>query len=169
MIHLYTGDGKGKTTAAMGLALRMLGHDKRVVCAQFLKGKKSGEIQALERFERFQYVPHPTEVKFVFQMTDAEKADCAKDCARMLRDAAVLSSGADMLILDEVCAALTLGMLKESDVLQLIAEREKDTEIVLTGRDAPQALMERADYISELRAIRHPYDKGASAREGVEF
>lgn len=169
MVHLYTGDGKGKTTAAMGLALRALGRGKRVVCAQFLKGGKSGEILALERFEGFLRIQNPDQVKFVFQMTPGERADCAGDCARILCEAAERAKGADMLILDEICAAVNLGMLKESDVTAAISALPSRVEIVMTGRDAPEALAARADYLSEIRAVRHPYDQGTPAREGVEY
>ena len=169
MIHLYTGDGKGKTTAAMGLALRALGRGKRVVCAQFLKGGKSGEILALEKLEGFTRVPTPAQVKFVFQMTKEEKADCAKDCARMLFEAVKDAGDADVLVLDEICAALTLGMLAQREVLEALDALSARAEIVLTGRDAPAWLSARADYISEIRAVRHPYAQGVPAREGIEF
>ena len=167
-VHLYFGDGKGKTTAAMGLALRALGRGKKVCCAQFLKGGESGEIAALRAFPGFERIPPPPSLKFVFQMTPEEKDDCRARCGEMLAEAGKKAAGRDVLILDEVCAALRCGMLKESDVLALI-DAAPCRDIVLTGRDPLESLLERADYASEVRCVRHPYDSGVPAREGIEF
>lgn len=167
-VHLYFGDGKGKTTAAMGLALRALGRGKKVCCAQFLKGGESGEITALKTFPGFELIPPPKTLKFVFQMTPEEKAICRGQCGQMLALAARRAKNCDVLILDELCAALRCDMVSEADALALI-DAAPCGDIVITGRDPLDSLLQRADYASELRCVRHPYDKGVAAREGIEF
>ena len=138
LLHLYYGDGKGKTTAAMGLALRALGSGKKVVIVQFLKGGKSGEIPLLEQLGATVYRGKAGQ-KFVFQMNDAEKA-----ATRALQD-----------------RNLTVAMAQEADLLVL--------ECVPTAQAAPQWMLDAADYVTEMKCIRHPYQKGIAARKGVEY
>jgi len=170
VIHLYCGDGKGKTTAAMGLALRALGRGKKVVVCQFLKDGDSGERLALERFEQAVLLPVPQQMKFVFQMTEEEKAQTRREmCALFDRAAELVRRGeCDLLVLDEVCAALSTGMLCEEQVAVFLDE-EHETEVVLTGRDPAPVLRERADYITEMAACRHPFEQGKPARMGIEW
>ena len=170
MIHLYCGDGKGKTTAAMGLALRALGRDRRVVICQFLKSGDSGERLALERFERAVILPVPEQLKFVFQMDEEEKAQTRQEMTDLFDRAAQLvrDGRCDLLVLDEVCAALTTGMLDLDRVTALLDEAG-ETEIVLTGRDPAEGLRKRADYITEMAACRHPFAQGKPARLGIEW
>ena len=170
MIHLYCGDGKGKTTAAMGLALRALGRDRRVVICQFLKNGDSGERLALERFERAVLLPVPDTMKFIFQMTDGEKEQVRRETTDLFDRAAgmVRRKECDLLVLDEVCAAITTGMLDAKRVEALLDETG-DVEIVLTGRDPAECLRVRADYITEMAACRHPFEQGKPARMGIEW
>ena len=157
LIHLYTGDGKGKTTAAMGLALRALGSGLRVTVVQFLKDGRSGELEPLRRLGATVYTGRPG-TKFVFQMNEAEKAE-----VRALQNAQLAEA------LDEACAALRLGMVEENLLSRAVLDRPEGREVVLTGRDPALWLMETADYITEMRCERHPYQKGIPARKGVEY
>ena len=169
MIHLYHGDGKGKTTAAMGLALRMAGRDRGVVIAQFLKGEDSGERRALEQLPQVTLLPLPLQVKFTFQLSPQEfQAEAARNRALLDRaETLAHSPSCGLLILDEVCSAVSLGLLPLSDLLAVLDRAE--AEVVLTGRDPAPELCRRADYITYFQKIRHPYDAGIAARPGIEF
>ena len=156
LLHLYYGDGKGKTTAAMGLALRALGSGKRVVIVQFLKGGQSGEIPLLEQLGATVYRGKAGQ-KFVFQMNEAEKA-----ATRALQNknlAAALAQPCDMLVLDEAGSAWELAVL----------HRPAGQECVLTAHAAPGWMLDAADYLTEMCCRRHPYQKGIAARKGVEY
>lgn len=163
-VHFYYGDGKGKTTAAMGLALRALGHGFPVTVAQFLKDGSSGECAMLEKLGAC-VIAGKAAPGFVFSMTDAQKA-----ATRALHDGYLeknlLNGG--LLVLDEVGDALTLGMLNQEKLLALL-ENRGETEIVLTGHAPVDCLIARSDYITEMKALRHPYEKGIPAREGIEY
>ena len=166
MIHVYCGDGKGKTTAAMGLALRALGQGKEVVVLQFLKDGKSGELAPLEGLG-VQVLSGPPDTGFVSQMNEAEKKRCADWCRSSLQQ--VLAEKCDMLILDELCAALRHGMVPESLARRAVVESPADRETVITGRDPADWIRDAADYITEMRCVRHPFQKGTAARRGIEY
>lgn len=166
LLHLYWGDGKGKTTAAMGLALRALGSGKRVVIVQFLKGGRSGEIPLLEQLGAKIYRGKVGQ-KFVFQMNDAEKA-----ATRELQNAnlrAAQQEPADLLILDEAGSAWELDMVDKELLKAVVLERPAEQECVLTAHGAPDWMLEAADYSTEMKCHRHPYQKGIAAREGIEY
>ena len=169
MIHLYCGDGKGKTTAAMGLALRMAGRGKPVVIAQFLKGADSGERYALARLPQVRLLPAPEQIKFSFQLTQAEREAERRRYLDLLEqaEAAAREEACGLLVLDEVCAAVNTGLLPLERVLACLDR--VSCEVVLTGRDPVPELWERADYITEMEKLRHPYDRGIAARPGVEL
>lgn len=165
LVHLYCGDGKGKTTAAMGLALRALARGHKVAVVQFLKDGTSGEVDLLRRLGATVLSGEVT--GFVFQMTDRERAS-----AREVQDACLaeaLGLGADLLVLDEACAAWNLDMVDRDLLRRAVFGRPEGCEAVLTGRDPAAWMRDVADYITEMRALRHPYDRGVEAREGVEF
>lgn len=166
MVHLYWGEGKGKTTAAMGLALRALGAGQRVVIVQFLKGASSSEIPLLEQLGATIYRGKAGQ-KFVFQMTEAEKTQTRAMQTEHLR--AALAEQADLLILDEACAAWQLEMVDHALLQQAVLQRPADQELVLTGRSPAQWMRAAADYETEMRCHRHPYETGVTARKGVEF
>ncbi|MCI2047704.1 MAG: cob(I)yrinic acid a,c-diamide adenosyltransferase [Faecalibacterium sp.] len=166
MVHLYWGDGKGKTTAAMGLALRALGHGQRVVILQFLKGSPSGEVPLLEKLGAVVIRSRPGQ-KFVFQMSEAEKAAARQEQTENL--CAAMAAPADLLLLDEACAAWQLDMVDRALLQKAVLEKPPRQELVLTGRTPADWMLARADYSTEMCCRRHPYDKGTSAREGVEF
>ncbi|WP_458861665.1 cob(I)yrinic acid a,c-diamide adenosyltransferase [Acidaminobacterium chupaoyuni] len=171
LLHLYCGDGKGKTTAAMGLILRRLGRGGKVVLVQFLKDTPSGEITALKQFENITILRGKAGAKFTFQMTEQEKQETAKIHEANLEKAIeiVKDGRCDLLVLDEAAAALQCGLLSEKPIKELIAMGEERPEIVITGRNPPQFLWEAADYITEMKLHKHPFEKGIAAREGIEF
>lgn len=170
-VHLYCGDGKGKTTAAVGLAVRFAGRGGKVVVAQFLKDGTSGECRALAKLETVTMLAANPVGKFSFQMNEEEKQRTADAVQRTFAAATgyAVREGAGLLILDEVCAAISCGFLDEQEVLDFLDGRPDTIEVVLTGRDPSEALQQRADYITEMTKRRHPFDGGVTAREGIEW
>ena len=166
LVHLYWGEGKGKTTAAMGLALRSLGAGRKVVVVQFLKGGPSGEIPLLEQLGARVFRGKAGQ-KFTFQMSEAEKAETKALQTENLRRALALD--ADLLVLDEACAAWQKDLADRELLKQAVLEKPEVQEVVLTGREPPDWLWEAADYITEMKCHRHPFEQGIPAREGVEF
>jgi len=166
-VLLFTGDGKGKTTAAFGLGLRAAGHGMTVCAVQFIKERTDvGEVKAARQLgERFEV--HPTGCGFVRTQggTPEDRAAAARamDLARRKVDEC------DVLILDEVCGAVDLGLLDVSEVTGLLASRPPGVHLVLTGRRAPAELVQIADTVTEMRNVKHAYDSGADAAPGVEF
>ena len=166
LVHLYYGDGKGKTTAAMGLALRALGSGKRVIIVQFLKGGQSGEIPLLEQ-RGAKLDRGKAGQKSVLQMNDAEKAE-----TRALQNAnlaAAMAEPADLLVLDEAGSAWELDMVDKALLQQAVLQRPAGQECVLTAHAAPQWMLDAADYVTEMKCLRHPYQKGIAARKGIEY
>ena len=169
MLQIYCGDGKGKTTAAFGLALRAAGRGRRVVIAQFLKSEDSGERRSMELVPHVLLLPLPEKLKFVREMDVVERAEYEEFAGRMLDDTALLAVKNSVLILDAVLGAIETDILPAAEIDDFLAKLPENCEVVLTGRNAPAALLERADYITEFKAVRHPYEKGIAAREGIEF
>ena len=169
LVQIYYGDGKGKTTAAFGLAFRCAGWGRRVVIAQFLKSSPCGELTAAERFPTLTVLRSKGIHKFTFQMNDEEKAVVAENCRTLLRQAAELARAEDarLLVLDEVIDALR-GFLPQEELCAFLDERPAGLEVVLTGRDPAPELLSRADYITEMKKIRHPFEQGIPARLGIE-
>lgn len=170
LIHIYCGDGKGKTTAAMGLALRCAGHGEKVVIAQFLKDGTSGESRMLAKLDNVTLLAANPVGKFSKAMNESEREESERAMARTFRAAVdfAVREHARMLVLDEVCAAITAGMLEEWDVLDFLDEKPDNLEVILTGRNPTLRMQERADYISEICKRKHPFDRGIRAREGIE-
>ncbi len=166
LVHLYCGNGKGKTTAAMGLALRALGQGMQVVVVQFLKNGTSGELEPLKKLGATVYSGKPG-AKFTFQMNAEEKAQATQENNARLAEA--LQQPCDLLILDEICAARNSGMVDEALAKQAVLERPQHREVVLTGRNPEAWMVEAADYITEMQPRRHPYEQGIPARKGIEF
>ncbi|USH00943.1 cob(I)yrinic acid a,c-diamide adenosyltransferase [Thermococcus argininiproducens] len=167
LVHIYTGDGKGKTTAALGLALRMLGNGGKVIIIQFLKSPSvyGEQKKALECGIVLEAYGLP---KFVHGKPEPEEIEAARRALRRAKE--VVRSGEwDLVILDEICVALGFRMIKVDEVIELIKEKASNTEVVLTGRYCPKELFETADYVTEMKEIKHPYQKGISARKGVEY
>lgn len=166
LVHLYWGSGKGKTTAAMGLALRALGAGRRVVIVQFLKGAETGEVPLLRRLGAT-VLRGKAGQKFVFQMDEEEKAETRRLQTENLR--AALALPADLLILDEACAAWQLGMVDGELLRAAVEHKPAAQELVLTGREPADWMQAAADYSTEMNCRRHPYERGIAARKGVEF
>lgn len=170
LVHLYCGDGKGKTTAAVGLAVRHSGRGGKVVFAQFLKDGTSGECRVLAKLGVTVLAANPVG-KFSFRMSEEEKAETAAALGRTF-DAATgfaVRERATLLVLDEICAAVNCGFLPEKTLTEFLESRPDSLEVVLTGRDPSENLQVHADYITEMKKRRHPFDEGVAAREGIEF
>lgn len=166
LTHLYWGDGKGKTTAAMGLALRALGSGKRVVIVQFLKGRATGEVPMLELLGAVIYRGKGVS-KFVSEMDAGEKAEARQLQTEHLRQA--IDQNAEFLILDEACAAWQQDMVDRELLRQAVLKKPEGQELVLTGRVPADWMLAAADYSTEMRCCVHPYERGVQARKGVEF
>lgn len=169
MIHIYCGDGKGKTTAALGLICRHVGVGGKAVLAQFLKSLPTGELATLEKLGVSVYrneLPHG----FFPNMNEEMKARVREMHDQTLAKVTRLAraDACTLLVLDELCAALSLGLIDRENVLSLLDDHGS-AELVITGRDPDEALTSRADYITEMKRIKHPYDKGVLARKGIEF
>jgi cob(I)alamin adenosyltransferase len=169
LVQVYTGNGKGKTTAALGLALRAVGQGRKVYMIQFMKGwPLSRELETVKRipnltlrqFGRPNFVsqqnPHPIDI-YLAQEALAHAQEI------------VMAGQHDLVILDEVNVALDFGLIKLADVLDLLEKRPPQVELVLTGRNAPAALIARADLVTEMLQIKHPFTEGVEARKGIEF
>lgn len=170
-IHIYCGDGKGKTTAAMGLALRCAGYGEQVLILQFLKGMDSGELHALTRLPEVTVLRAQMSTHFSHQMDAEEMRNTFERHNYILRLAQErLRHGAvRMLVLDEVLGAWDCNLVDRRLVTELLQNKPEDVEIILTGRNPPPALADLADYISRIDKVRHPYDKGIGARRLIEF
>lgn len=171
-IHIYCGDGKGKTTAAIGLSVRSCGRGWSVVLSQFLKGSTSGELNVLRNLPNYHYVEAPTTTcKFVFQMDDQEKMEYGQQVRQHFADTveAVKKYHAKLLVMDEVLDAVAMGMLSDETLAEFLRNRPEDLEVVMTGRAPTPCTDPLADYITRMQKVRHPFDKGLNARLGVEF
>jgi len=167
-IHIYTGNGKGKTTAALGLALRAVGAGLKVFVGQFMKKRICSEHKALERFKDLitikQYGTGFLRSKIP---TPSEKTSAKKGLEDVKK--ALLSGQYDMVILDEVNIAVHYGLISANDVLGLIDKKPPETEVIITGRYANEKLIRKADLVTEMKEIKHYYRKGVKARRGIEL
>ncbi|NLC67607.1 MAG: cob(I)yrinic acid a,c-diamide adenosyltransferase [Clostridiaceae bacterium] len=172
LVHVYTGDGKGKTTAAIGLGIRACGRGLKVFMVQFLKSMETGELASLKKLEPgFTLCRGTSPKKFTWEM-DAREMEEARDIQSQVFDTAVdavFSGKWDVVILDEVMAAVNEGLLEKEKVIDLARNKPDNLELVYTGRNAPAELIELADYVSEIVQVKHPMDKGIKARKGIEF
>ncbi|PKP50178.1 MAG: cob(I)yrinic acid a,c-diamide adenosyltransferase [Bacteroidetes bacterium HGW-Bacteroidetes-11] len=166
-IHLYTGNGKGKTTAALGLALRAAGADKRIFIAQFVKGMHYAELDALTRFPEIELKQYGLDCFIVNEPTQKD-IDAAKEGLAEVT-AIIAGNKFDIVILDELCIALHYHLFETEEILSLLNTKPGKMEIVMTGRYAPPELYEIADLITEMNEIKHYYSKGIEARKGIEF
>lgn len=165
--HVYTGNGKGKTTAALGLAIRAAGAGIRVYIAQFIKGMEYCELKALERFRELITVEQFGRGCFIVGKPEEEDIDLAKRGVKRIRK--ILDEGGyGMVILDEVNVAVHLGLLDVGEIVDIIEGRPSTTEIILTGRYADPKIIEKADLVTEMVEVKHYYNKGVKAREGIE-
>ncbi|MDY6825973.1 MAG: cob(I)yrinic acid a,c-diamide adenosyltransferase [Bacillota bacterium] len=170
-VQIYTGDGKGKTTAALGLGLRAVGSGLRVIMFQFLKGSPSGELKSVTMLgENFEIIRLAESKKFFWTMNEQEKNELKKNMKGELDRVREVLTGEkyDILILDEIMAAIHGGLLSVEDVCVLIDARPPGMEMVLTGRSTPNKLIERADLVTEMHCIKHYINESVYARVGIE-
>lgn len=169
LVIVNTGDGKGKTTAVLGLALRAAGHGMKVCFIQFIKGSwKYGELEAVKRFEDLIDF-HVMGNGFTWKSDDFEKDKAAARAGWQFAQEALASQRYDMVVLDEFTYLLTYGMIDIEPVLAALANRPAALHVVITGRRAPPALLDAADLATEMRVVKHPLKAGVKAQKGVEF
>lgn len=167
MIHIYCGDGKGKTTASIGLAVRMAGYKKKVLFMQFMKGSYTGELKLLTAAKNVTVMRCDKNYGFFKSMDDADKENIIKCHDENLKYVLWNIDKFDMIVLDEIFDAYNYGLCDKEMVLQIV--KEYKGELVMTGRNPDKQFLDKADYVSEIRKKKHPYDKGVKAREGIEF
>ncbi|GFZ30571.1 cob(I)alamin adenolsyltransferase/cobinamide ATP-dependent adenolsyltransferase [Clostridium zeae] len=171
-VQIYTGNGKGKTTAALGLAFRAVGDGMRVIMVQFLKSNKTGELNSSELHSpNFKIYRFEKRRGFVWTLNDQEKLELKSEIMEAYNfvKEVIKERKCDILILDEVMAAIYNNFLEVSMITDLIDSKPEDMELILTGRNAPKELIERADLVTEMKDIKHYYEKGVVAREGIEY
>ena len=170
LVHLYCGDGKGKTTAAVGLAVRCAGRGNKVLLVQFLKSRDSGELYSLAKLPDIEIMRGKESKKFTFQMNEEEKHALLIEHNKMFEQvlAKIKNGGYSLLILDEVIGALNAKVFEMPKLIEFLRHKPENLEVVLTGRNPAPELVEIADYVSEMRKVKHPMDKGIMAREGIE-
>ena len=169
LVHIYCGDGKGKTSAAIGLAVRAAGRGKKVLISRFLKTDDSGEVMILKEIPGITVLPCEKSFGFLFRMNEEQKKEAASYYQEQFEKTVKMAERYDLLILDEMMASISGKMVPEERVLQFLQDKPENLEVVLTGRNPSDRLKEEADYISEILAVRHPYEKGIPAREGIEY
>ncbi|MEF8879245.1 MAG: cob(I)yrinic acid a,c-diamide adenosyltransferase [Candidatus Thermoplasmatota archaeon] len=166
-IQVYTGSGKGKTTAALGLAMRVVGGGKKVCMIQFMKGQKSGEIETIDKipdFEVYQFGRKEFVDKNKPSTIDIQLAEQGLKKAEE-----VINSGRyDLVILDEIIVAINFQLLKLDKVMNVI-KSGKNIDIVLTGRDTPEEIIDVADLVTEMKEIKHPYKEDKKSRRGIDY
>ena len=166
MLQIYCGDGKGKTTAAIGQLVRMAGRGKTCVFFQFMKDGTSGEGQILKALDQVTVVKGKDKVKFTFRMTEEEKKADAAFYEKTLLELSEMK--ADLFVLDEAINAVRTGLLSEEALWDFL-DKKTQAEVVLTGRGNIERLFARADYITEMKKVKHPFDRGLPARSGIEY
>lgn len=165
-IHVYTGNGKGKTTAALGMSLRCICAGKRVFFGQFIKDWGYSELRAGEFLPDFEIVQFG---RGCFIDRDPTEEDRRAACEGLIRCSQALQSGEyDLVVLDEVNVALFYGLFGVEDVIEVLERRDPGVEVVLTGRYAPQEIIDTADLVTEMREVKHYFNEGIRSREGIE-
>lgn len=170
-VHIYCGDGKGKTSSAVGLAVRASGRGKKVLIVRFLKTEDSGEVEVLRKIPGITVTPCDRRFGFVFRMNEEQKREAGAYFQSRFETAVktAVEDGVDLLVLDEILASCNYGMVREDDVAEFLRNRPAEMEVVLTGRDPSDRLIALADYVSEIKMVKHPYTQGIGAREGIEY
>lgn len=170
LIHIYCGDGKGKTTCSVGLTVRASGYGLHVLFMQFLKKGDSSELCVLRTLPGVDVMKATPVTKFSFQMTDEEKNDVRKINAELIAEIrrTVEMDHYDMVVMDECLGAIEAGLLNEDAVIDFLGNRPEQLEIVMTGRNPSERMIDIADYVSRIDKVKHPYDQGIPARKGIE-
>lgn len=171
-IQIYTGNGKGKTTAAVGLATRAAGNEFKVTMVQFLKSGSTGELESVKKLSPYFNIYRFEKPRgFFWTLNDEQKAELKEEvqeayrfCLKVMED-----KQCDILIMDEIMGALGNGLVSEEQLLELMDKKPKDIELIMTGRNVPERIMEKANLVTEMKDIKHYFNEGVPARKGIEF
>ncbi|AHM57026.1 Cob(I)yrinic acid a,c-diamide adenosyltransferase CobO [Peptoclostridium acidaminophilum DSM 3953] len=171
LIQIYTGDGKGKTTAAIGQGIRACGRGCRVIMVQFLKTSDSGELEIIKKIDGFDVFRFQTQEGFYWNLDEAgrSRVEAETKAALEFAERVMADKKCDILILDEILGALSNGLVKLDSLIRLLGNKPEGMEVVLTGRGAPEELIEKADLVTQMQKVKHPLDKGIGARRGIEY
>ncbi len=171
LIHIYTGDGKGKTSASLGLALRALGHNYKILLTQFFKFE-TGEKNVLSKLPNIEYLQFNVPSDFFVEYNEKIRIESKKkfhDFLKSLEEKIKLKDY-DIIILDEIIYALHMNLITEEELKNFILKKPESTELILTGRNYPKSILELADYVTEMKKIKHPFEeKSIEARKGIEY
>lgn len=169
-LHIYCGDGKGKTTASVGLAVRAAGNGMKVLFCQCMKDGTSSEVAMLEKLG-ITYCCCREQFGFFWNMTEEQKEKAGRAYTELFEDAVrrAREEGYDLLVVDEFMSAYNHGLINQKKALDFLVNRPEGLEVVLTGRDPGEELLGLADYVTEMRKIKHPFDEGIPARKGIEM
>lgn len=170
LIHIYTGDGKGKTTAAVGLTVRCAGSGAKVVFTQLMKGNHSSERNILEQLDAVYVIPAKRTFGFSWTLSDEEKKEAREVYTEQFNEAVAKAEAENcrMIVFDEMISAYNYHMIDRNRVLSFLQNKPEELEVVLTGRDPAEELADLASYISDIRKVKHPYDEGIPFRKGIE-
>jgi cob(I)alamin adenosyltransferase len=171
-VQVYTGNGKGKTTAAIGQGFRAAGNELNVYMVQFLKTSDTGELKSVKKLDSyFKIFRFEKPRGFSWTLNDQEKAELKTEIQEAYKFcyAALLKKQCDVLIMDEIMAALSNNLVSVKQVLELINIKPKNVELILTGRNVPEEIAEKADLVTEMKEVKHYFSKGVAAREGIEY
>ena len=170
-IQIYTGNGKGKTTCAVGQGIRACGCGFKVLMVQFLKSWNTGEIDIIKNIDKFDFMRIGSPRDFTWNLTDREKSELKCEITtnfKFLSDL-ITSKKYDMIILDEILGTINEGFLSEDEVIDCISKKPNNVEIIITGRNASKRIIEKAELVTEMKEIKHYFKKGVEARRGIEF
>ena len=171
LIHVYEGYGKGKTTAAVGLAVRCAGSGRKVLFSQFLKSDTSNELKVLRNIANIEVYTKKNNLGFTFNMTDEEKVSAKEFFTNHLKEVIHLAieKNIDLLVMDEIIDAYNLNMVEHDVLTDFLESRPKNLEVVMTGRNPKDEIAELADYLTHFEKVKHPFDRGIRARVGIEM
>lgn len=170
-LQIYTGNGKGKTTAALGLAIRAAGAGMNVIFSQFVKSMNTSELNIINNIDNIKVFRYASSKKFAWDMNDEEKAELKNEMQLQLKDTIRTSKEkqCDVVVFDELLGAFHGEYIGKQDILDIIENRPESCEYIITGRAAPDWLIEKADLVSSVEPIKHYMDEGVNARKGIEF
>lgn len=171
LVHIYCGEGKGKTTAAVGLAVRAAGCGMKVLFARFLKNESSGELKILDEIPEIEVLHLDKSYGFYWTLSDSERDAVREMYGQLWRKILEkVSEGVySMLVMDEFMAAYRYELIPHDEALEFLRCRPENLEVVLTGREPAEELLEQADYVSDIQKVRHPFDHNTGARRGIEY
>jgi cob(I)alamin adenosyltransferase len=166
-IHIYTGNGKGKTTAALGLALRAAGYGYKTYIGQFMKGSHYGELDSLKKIQEIDIEQFGGEKCITLDQVDEKHKALARNGLKRIKEI-LIKNEYQIVVLDEICVTIWFGLVAEREVIEIIDSKPSNVEIILTGRNASDALLEHADLITNMDEVLHYYTNGVEARQGIE-